>query len=65
MKRKVYKVHPRRMEVPKFVLDEHADAVSLIDEVGNVAKMSIEHFNKFVRAVKTGEIKEITLLRKR
>ena len=39
---------------PKFVVNEQTHVVSLIDIQGNRANMSIKHFNKFVRAVKSG-----------
>ena len=42
---------------PKFVVDEKTQIVSLIDRQGNKANMSIEHFNKFVRAVKKERLK--------
>lgn len=45
---------------PKFVIDEQKQVISLIDKKGNRADMSVEHFNRFVRAVKTGEIREFT-----
>ncbi len=45
---------------PKFVFDESTKTVSLIDKQGNRANISIEDFNKFVRAVISGEIRELT-----
>ena len=50
---------------PKFVLDEQTRVVSLIDKQGNRANMSTEHFNNFVRAVRTGEITMIKPLRRK
>lgn len=44
---------------PKFVVDEQTKMVTLIDKQGNRANMSVEHFNRLIRAVKSGEIKEI------
>lgn len=45
---------------PKFVFDESTKTVSSIDKQGNRANISIEDFNKFVRAVISGEIRELT-----
>jgi hypothetical protein len=50
---------------PKFVLDSDKNIVSLIDKQGKRANMSIEHFNKFIRAVKSGEITELADPRKK
>jgi hypothetical protein len=50
---------------PKFVIDEKTQVVSLIDREGNRANMTIEHFNKFVRAIRTGEVKELTSVKRK
>ena len=50
---------------PKFVVDEQTRIVSLIDKQGNRANMSIGHFNKFVRAARSGEIRELRSLRRK
>lgn len=44
---------------PKFVLDEKARKVVLVDRRGHEAEMSIEHFNKFIDAVLSGELKRV------
>lgn len=46
---------------PKFVVNKKTEIVSLIDKKGNKSEMSIKHFNKFIKAVKNNEIKEIKL----
>jgi hypothetical protein len=50
---------------PKFVLDSDKNIVSLIDRQGKRADISTEHFNKFIRAVKSGEIRELAILRRK
>lgn len=44
---------------PKFVLSADKKEVTLIDKKGRKASMSIEHFNKFIDAAKSGELKKI------
>lgn len=44
---------------PKFVLDEQAKKVFLIDKKGQKAEMTLEHFNKFVDAVLSGDLKKV------
>ncbi len=46
---------------PKFVINKKTKIVSLIDKKGNRSEMNIKHFNKFIKAVKNNEIKEIKL----
>lgn len=54
---------PNGLQCPKFVFNEK-DGVSLVDKQRGRADMTIEEFNRFVRAVKTGELKEINSPRK-
>jgi hypothetical protein len=67
MEKLIYDVDPcmTGLSCPKFVLDSDKNIVSLIDRQGNRANMSIEHFNKFVSAVKSGEITELANPRKK
>ncbi len=50
---------------PKFVVDEEKQVVSLIDRQGRRAEMTVEHFNTFVKAVKSGDIKELASLKRK
>ncbi len=52
---------------PKFVVNDETQIVTLIDKQGNRANMSIEHFNKFIKAARSGEMSELptkSILRK-
>jgi hypothetical protein len=44
---------------PKFVLDERTGAMSFVDKQGKKANLTVAEFNRFVRAVKEGKIKEL------
>lgn len=52
-------------QCPKFVLDEQKQIVSLVDKQGSRASMTVQEFNKFVQAVKSGDLAELKpLIRK-
>lgn len=50
---------------PKFVVDEQTQIVSLVDKQGNRASMSVEHYNRFVRAARSGAMRELRILRRK
>jgi hypothetical protein len=50
---------------PAVFLDARKQTVSFIDKQSGRATISVEHYNKFIRLVTSGEIKEIVpLIRK-
>lgn len=55
-----------RIAIPKFVSNENG-WISLVDKQRGRADMTVEEFNRFVRAIKSGEIKEqgLTSLRRK
>jgi hypothetical protein len=68
MEKTIFDVNPEctgGITCPKFVIDESTRIVSLIDRQGNRASMTVEEYNGFIKAAKTGAMAELRSLERK